>query len=175
MLPNSAFTNIYSGIARALHVDVLVSEAGQLDDSKFIKTIAIWDTGATMSNISSSLAQELGLVSTGKKDVKGVHGVQEKLVYDIDIILPNQFKFQAIKACECDDLSADGKCRMLIGMDIISLGDMAVTNVNGQTYLTFRIPSIERVDFVKQAKVHAVKQTHFNKGKKSKSNQRQRK
>ena len=36
---------------------------------------------------------------------------------------------------------------MLIGMDIITLGDFAITNLNGQTVMSFRLPSSGRIDF----------------------------
>ena len=35
-------------------------------------------------------------------------------------------------------------------MDIIGTGDFAVTNLDGKTVFTFRIPSAERIDFVKE-------------------------
>lgn len=36
---------------------------------------------------------------------------------------------------------------VLIGMDLITLGDFAVTNKNGQTCFSFRYPSSEWIDF----------------------------
>ena len=41
---------------------------------------------------------------------------------------------------------------MLIGMDIINLGDFAITNKNGNTKFTFEIPSSRDIDFVKENK-----------------------
>ena len=35
-------------------------------------------------------------------------------------------------------------------MDIITLGDFALTNVNGNTTVSFRIPSVETIDYVKE-------------------------
>ena len=40
----------------------------------------------------------------------------------------------------------------LIGMDIITLGDFSVTNLNGKTTFSFRYPSCETINYVKQAK-----------------------
>lgn len=40
----------------------------------------------------------------------------------------------------------------LIGMDIITLGDFAVTNVNGKTVFSFRYPSCEKIDYVNDAR-----------------------
>jgi len=39
---------------------------------------------------------------------------------------------------------------VLIGMDIIGLGDFAVTNKDGKTVFSYRMPSMECIDFVKQ-------------------------
>lgn len=36
---------------------------------------------------------------------------------------------------------------ILIGMDIIKLGDFAISNYKGQTQFSFRIPSQEHVDY----------------------------
>ena len=48
---------------------------------------------------------------------------------------------------------------VLIGMDIITLGDFSITNVNGKTVFSFRIPSTETVDYVQQEK-QKVKAAH---------------
>ena len=39
---------------------------------------------------------------------------------------------------------------LLIGMDIINLGDFALTHKNSQTVFSFQIPSTHEYDFVKQ-------------------------
>ena len=40
----------------------------------------------------------------------------------------------------------------LIGMDIITLGDFSITNLNGNTMFSFRFPSCETINYVEQAK-----------------------
>lgn len=45
----------------------------------------------------------------------------------------------------CADLGPN--IDLLIGMDIISLGDFAITNVNGKTTFSFRLPSTSIIDF----------------------------
>ena len=40
-------------------------------------------------------------------------------------------------------------CDVLIGMDIITLGDFAVTNRDGITVMSFRTPAQGRIDYVK--------------------------
>ena len=39
---------------------------------------------------------------------------------------------------------------LLVGMDIINLGDFALTHKNSQTVFSFQIPSTHEYDFVKQ-------------------------
>ncbi len=40
-------------------------------------------------------------------------------------------------------------CDVLIGMDIINLGDFALTNLDDVTVLSFQMPSANHIDFVK--------------------------
>jgi hypothetical protein len=38
-------------------------------------------------------------------------------------------------------------CDILIGMDIIGMGDFAVSNYNGRIVFSFRVPSMAEIDF----------------------------
>ncbi len=40
-------------------------------------------------------------------------------------------------------------CEALIGMDVITLGDFSITNHNGSTCMSFRVPSGHEIDYVK--------------------------
>jgi hypothetical protein len=42
----------------------------------------------------------------------------------------------------------------LFGMDVIGSGDLAITNHNGKTTFTFRIPPCEEIDFVAEIAEH---------------------
>lgn len=118
----------------------------QADTSKLYPTQAIWDTGATNSVITAEIAKVLNLKPISKSIVHGVNGSSEQNVYYVSIILPNNFLIHAIRVTECESLG--GNFGALIGMDVISNGDFAVSNYNGQTSMSFRVPSIERIDFV---------------------------
>jgi hypothetical protein len=109
---------------------------------------AIWDTGATNSVISQAVIQKCGLAATGMAKVHGVHGVQTKPTYLVNIELPDKVVFAAMRVTEGE--VADGD--MLIGMDIISQGDFSVTNCDGRSQFSYRTPSIEHIDYVAQAK-----------------------
>lgn len=66
----------------------------------------------------------------------------------MNIALPNKVAFSNVRVTKGTLAGSD----VLIGMDIISQGDFAVTNTEDQTVFSFRIPSIQRIDFVKAAK-----------------------
>ena len=60
------------------------------------------------------------------------------------IFLPNNMLVPEVHVVEVPELA--GVSEVLIGMDIIGLGDFAV-NYEGRTSFTFRIPSLEVIDF----------------------------
>ena len=64
-------------------------------------------------------------------------------LYQIDLYLPNEIYLNDLKVTE-GELTG---CDMLIGMDIITKGDFAISNYNGKTTFTFRTPSLETLDF----------------------------
>ena len=66
--------------------------------------------------------------------------------YLVNIWLPNKVLVYNLVVIEGKIV---GQCEVLIGMDIISKGDFAVTNYNGRTVFTFRLPSVGCIDFVK--------------------------
>lgn len=108
----------------------------------------LWDTGATGSMITSSLVKSLKLKPIGKKEVHGVHGKKITNSYYIVLeIYKDRVKIR-LEVTECERLSNTG-AEMLIGMDVIMLGDFAVTNCNNKTTMTYRIPPINEIDFVK--------------------------
>lgn len=64
----------------------------------------------------------------------------------INIALPNRVGFVNVRVT----LNALTGADVLIGMDIITRGDVAISNVNGNTVFSFRFPSLKEVDFVHQ-------------------------
>jgi hypothetical protein len=108
---------------------------------------AIWDTGATNSVITENCIQRCGLAPTGMAQVHGVHGVQTVETFVVNIVLPNNVGFAGVTVTKGSIPGAD----MLIGMDIISRGDFAVTNVGGKTKFSFRTPSIAHIDYAQEA------------------------
>lgn len=114
--------------------------------NKFILIKAIWDTGATGTVITKSVAKRLGLIPTGMAEVITANGRAIQKTFTVDIGLPNKVIIQSVIAIEVDGLSID--CDALIGMDIITLGDFSITNHKGKTCMSFRVPSIHEIDYV---------------------------
>ena len=104
---------------------------------------ALWDTGATNSVISHSVVGACRLTAVGVVQIDHVDGSYMADVYVVNIILPNDVMFSGMRVTGGSVPGAD----ILIGMDIISQGDFAISNQNGGTKFTFRIPSIEDIDF----------------------------
>ncbi len=116
---------------------------------KTLETHAIWDTGATNSVITASAASELGLITIQKALSNGVHGAKEVNVYKLNLTLNNeQIKIDTL-VTECVELSANNEINFIIGMNVINLGDFAITNYSGKTMMSFRIPSVQKIDFVR--------------------------
>jgi len=67
----------------------------------------------------------------------------------INVYLPNKAKIVNVKALE----GTPNSCDMLIGMDVITLGDFAITNPNGKTVFSFRMPSMTEIDFIKHSHI----------------------
>jgi predicted aspartyl protease len=106
----------------------------------------IWDTGATGTVITKTVIDALGLMPVGKTKVHHANGTALVNAYYINLFLPNQVGFKFIPVTEgvlVDDAS------VLIGMDIITRGDFAVTNFSGKTTCSFRVPSVAEIDFNK--------------------------
>ncbi len=108
---------------------------------------ALWDTGATNSVVSQDVITKCALKPTGMKQVHGIQGFELAETFLINIVLPNKVTFFNVEVTRGKLLGA----HVLIGMDIITTGDLSITNLGQRTVFSFRVPSIAVVDFVKQA------------------------
>ena len=111
--------------------------------------IALWDTGSTMTVISDELASKLNLEPVGEMVAETAGGRYKANKYILSLHLPNRLNIENV-------MIASGKLGpgidILIGMDIITLGDFVITNYNNKTVFSFRFPSSEVIDFVKNDK-----------------------
>lgn len=121
---------------------------------------AVWDTGASASVITQRVVDQCGLKPIGMVEVHGVHSKEICPVYLVNVGLPNHVGVESVRVTLGRMVNAD----VLIGMDIIGIGDFAVTNKNGVTVFTFRVPSSVCIDFVKEHALRAQSATRHQGG-----------
>lgn len=112
------------------------------------QTNALWDTGATASVITRATARALNLAPVNITNMTHANGVSETNVYAVNFYLPNNLMVHTVQVMEMVDADGFGA---LIGMDVITLGDFSITNVNGVTTMSYRFPSVARIDYVEDA------------------------
>lgn len=138
-----AFARTFDGISHKL-----TSSAHVTFGNHSMEVVALWDTGATLSCISSEVVSALHLPPVGRCKAQTPTGSGIRNTYYIDILLPDDVKFPG--QIVMDSEIGKQKIGMLIGMDIISKGDFAVSNFDGNTVFTFRYPSNSEINFVKE-------------------------
>jgi len=143
-----AFTTTFNGRTNVLTNTVHISEAfgpNQLPKQAPQAFKAIWDTGATNSVITQKVIDQCGLKPTGMTRVITAQDTVETETFLVGIFLPNKVVANEVRVSRLPIHDAD----VLIGMDIIGQGDFAITNKDGKTVFSFRLPSTECIDFVK--------------------------
>lgn len=152
--PFHAFTVKATGRANRITTSVLIGPAFDpanppVPKPPTVQVQALWDTGATRSVITEATATALQLPVVGIRTVNHAGGTSQAKCYVVSVGLPNQVGVAALEVTEFPDMA--GQFGAIIGMDVITMGDLSISNVNNQTWMTFRIPSVEAVDFVKDA------------------------
>ena len=139
-----AFKCEYTGLAHTLVTPVIVGlplPQENHKENKFISYNAIWDTGATHSVITQKIADDLGLKPVDMIPVSGVNSKGLRPVCLVNIILPNEIVLTNRRVTVCDLNSSE--IDLLIGMDVITMGDFSISNLNKITHLTFAMPSFQ--------------------------------
>lgn len=157
--PHHAFCTEYPGIVKELKTEAVVINPITNQEKKYI---AVWDTGATNSVISPKVFSELNLVKIDEVLVHGVNSHETRPITGISIGLPNKVRVDECRVSVCDVAG----CDLLIGMDIISIGDFAISNGDGKTTFSFAFPPFEnKTDLLDKANnVNRRNQKHFPPG-----------
>ena len=107
--------------------------------------VAIWDTGATLSMVTQRVVDACGLRPIATAAISHAQGTADDVdVFLVNIGLPNGVGVPGVRVAKAVLPNID----VLLGMDIINQGDFVVTNRDGNTKYSFRIPSIADIDFV---------------------------
>lgn len=145
-IPVRVLTVEYEKVVHILRTEVLLSAAVTLPQTEPLPHAAftgIWDTGATHTMISRQVIETLKLFPINITAVMTADGERQSYTYLINLILQNKVIFPTLQAIEGHILGGD----VLIGMDVITQGDFAVTNKDGKTFYSFRFPSLTHIDF----------------------------
>lgn len=109
----------------------------------------IIDTGCSHTCISEELAEKMSLISLGKVEYSMVGDAKQKVnCYKANIMIDNTIP--------CGDIEVgsyhkgDAFYDVIIGMDILSKCDFAITSASGHMVLTMEYPSKRNLDFTKE-------------------------
>ena len=158
-----AFTSKYTQLSNKL-----INEVNIIYNGKSTMVKAQWDTGASSSCISHDVVSQLSLTPTGAKYIQTPSGLSQVNTYLVDVILPNNVYINDLVVCD-SEIGAQG-IGMLVGMDVINLGDFAVSNYADKTVFSFRIPSKKTTNYV----IEADKKLSHGKGTKKKKNKKKK-
>ncbi len=151
-IQTQSFTTKYSGRTNALKSPVKICVAFDPDKTTVrpptTEFSALWDTGATATGISAKVIADCGLKPIGMTEVHTANGIRRADIYLINVVLRNHVGIPMLRVTEADIHGAD----VLIGMDIISQGDFSITQPDGNTTFSFRLPSVACIDFVAEKK-----------------------
>jgi len=136
-----AFKTEYGGITRELRTEIKIKLPSSMvgrTNTGWIGLVGLWDTGATHSVITKSVVDRLKLIPTGKTMVFGINTSELRDTFMVDIGLPNRVAIPDVTVTECV-INSPG-IDVIIGMNIIQLGDFSISNGPGKTFFSFAIP-----------------------------------
>jgi hypothetical protein len=112
----------------------------------FFEFRAVWDTGSTGSVISQTVVDKCRLQPIGMTKAQTAGGERNCEVYLINLMLPNGVGFPRIHVTK---MELGPRTDLLIGMDIITRGDFALTHRNGKTCFSYQCPALQEIDFTR--------------------------
>ena len=140
---STTYTKRFDQIMNSILVECLI----QLPNSNQTteeKQSALWDTGANITCISTRLAKKLQL----KASDEAIISVANNRLFRAGIfyvqLRVGDFTIPLIKVL---GIPMDESKDVIVGMDVSSKGDLAITNYNGKTVISFREPSEESIVF----------------------------
>jgi len=112
------------------------------ENSKSLTESALWDTGATISVITPKLAKELCFIPAGTMAINSIAGIIDVEFILASIQLPGRVIRKNIKMAVCD---FSQNINIILGMDIITLGDFELLHGNNSTVFSFTSPPSTKI------------------------------
>jgi len=127
----------------------LVTDEHIEHNGKLIPINALWDTGSSESVISCKLVRKLSLQSIGTAFLNGTNSANKTKLYEITFILANQQRIN-LQVTESPQIEGSG-IDLLIGLDVISMCDFALSTDDKSICMSIRYPSRgSLIDFSKE-------------------------
>lgn len=99
---------------------------GTPDKSRCVYATALWDTGCSVTSISSRLINKLELAPSGTTEILTTYGKQISSMYDILMYIEEQDHYIRNRNTPSYPFMKGQKHDLLIGMDVIKLGDFNI-------------------------------------------------
>jgi len=155
MAEYKAFFTVYNEITDEITTPVSLNPIYTTDTAFCgvpVEVEALWDTGATITCIKPALWERLKLRSfkPGRGKFAGIGGNVNADLTFVDLFITSEF---LLKNCPIYAIDFPGDEDILIGMDIIGMGDFAVCNTDNKTSFSFVVPPFpDRINFADKAK-----------------------
>jgi hypothetical protein len=124
-------TITHKGLANKIVSQAVITS---VDSGKSIEVSAIWDTGATTSLVNDKIVKSLQLKEIGVAQVKHVAGATAFPIHLAAIEIQGGMKIMEHRLVSFPSIHAFD---MIIGMDIIALGNFCIENKDGNTVFSF--------------------------------------
>lgn len=133
-MENFTIELIYQPKSKELAIPVTLLANGR----KIVDCIGIIDTGATSTMVSEQVADALNLYPCGEISVSGVHGTNKSELFFLDIV----FGDFVLPDHRVSGSTGDAGFDILIGMDILSMGEFEFVNIFGRQIFRWGIPDL---------------------------------
>lgn len=107
------------------------------------KATGLWDSGASSSCISNECAQMLGLKQIAFTTIHTANGTATAPVYYANFRFNDKVKFLGTNLIGAKLTGID----MLIGMDVITKGNLSISTHDGKTIFSFIVPAHKSIDY----------------------------
>ncbi len=136
-IPPRAFTLSANGRLNAIELELRITGPDRSEPA--VKAKSLWSTAEPRTRLSQAVIEALGLEL--QQDEQGVSFCVA------DVHLPNNIRCAGVQAVAgAEPLPGGRDC--VVGLDIISLGDLSLSYAGGKTVFSFRAPALGGTDFV---------------------------
>jgi hypothetical protein len=137
---NRSFTvksqgGLLTALATSCHVSQAFNPANGIRECARIQFNALWDTGAVKSVITPRVVEACGLKPIRKGFTQGVNGLETSEAYVINLSLPDKITIHELTVVSKNP--GNVWWDVIVGMDIISTGELSIKNVNSKTEWSF--------------------------------------